>query len=214
MNETLKLGISLMVVGLIASLALALTNQFTAPKIAEQQELAFKESLNKVIPEADDFKLKEDQDSYYDAYQDEEIIGGVVKTSYPGYSSDVQLLVGINLDNIIKGVVVLNQVETPGLGANVEKESFLKQFIGKDITKVNLKKDGGDIDAITGATITTRAVVNGMLEAAEDCGCGEVDAVSSATTKSEEYDTTTAATNETETSSDDKPIPQNKTETI
>jgi len=58
MNETLKLGIALMVVGLIASLALALTNQFTVSKIAEQQELAFKESLTNVLKEADDFKLK------------------------------------------------------------------------------------------------------------------------------------------------------------
>jgi len=80
--------------------------------------------------------------------------------------------------------------------------------------EVKLKNDGGDIDAITGATITSKAVISGMLEAGEKCGCGKVDGITKATTKSKEYNTSTTKTNETMNNSDEEIIPQNKTETI
>ena len=160
-NEILRLGITLMLIGLVASLALALTNQFTLPKIQQQIELQLQNSLRKVVPDADKF---EEQETYYEALKQDKLIGRVLKIDAPGYSSIMQLLVGIDLDNIIQGIAVLSQVETPGLGANVEKDPFLSQFKGKDISAVKLIKDGGNIDAITGATITSRAVADNIRE--------------------------------------------------
>lgn len=161
MNEILRLGLTLMAIGLIASSALALTNQFTEKIIKMQKEAKLKNSLSKVMPEAKHFEKKED---LYLAYEDDKLVGRVLKVDAQGYSSVIQLLVGLDLQNRVINIDVLSQVETPGLGANVEKESFLSQFKGKVISTLKLKRDNGNIDAITGATITSRAVTNGIRE--------------------------------------------------
>ena len=130
MNEMLKLGLTLMIVTLIASLALALTNHYSAPQIELQKGLVVKESLNKVIT-ADSFK---EEDKYYDAYdKDGKLIGRVLKVEVPGYASIINALVGIDLENKIIGIDIVSQQETPGLGANIKKEDFLGQFIGHTI---------------------------------------------------------------------------------
>jgi len=176
MNEMIKLGLTLMIVTLIAAAALALTNHYTSPQIETQKELAIKESLNKVI-RAESFKENE---QYYDAYdKDEKQIGRVLKIEAPGYSSFINALVGIDLENKITGIDIISQQETPGLGANIEKESFLKQFIGKTKEDLKIKKEGGEIDAVTGATISSRAITEGVRKIMEECPC-ELDAVTGA----------------------------------
>lgn len=176
MNETMKLGITLMTVTLIASIALALTNQYTAPQIEMQKELAIKESLNKVIS-ADSFQEK---DGYYDAYdKDGKLMGRVLKIEAPGYSSIINVLAGINLENKITGIDIISQQETPGLGANIKKESFLQQFIGKTEEGVKIRKDGGEIDAVTGATISSRAIADGVRSMIEECACNAITSASS-----------------------------------
>lgn len=168
MNEMLKLGLTLMIVTIVAGAALALTNHFTAEQIEYQKQLVVKESLGKVI-EADSFDEKEE---YYDAYdKDKNFIGRVLKIKASGYSSVIEALVGVDSSNNILGVDILSQEETPGLGAKVEEESFLKQFIGKTEKDLKLKKDGGTIDAITGATISSRALTNGIRQKMEQCPC-------------------------------------------
>ena len=164
-NEILRLGLTLMLIGLIASLALALTNQFTEKRIEMQLELQLKNSLHKVMPEAKHFKDKAD---YYESYRDDKLVGRVLKVDAQGYSSIIQLLVGLDLQNKIIGVDVLSHVETPGLGANVEKENFLSQFKGKDIITLDIKKESGNIDAITGATITSGAVTDAIRTSFSD----------------------------------------------
>ena len=175
MKETIKLGITLMIVTLIASLALAITNHYTAPQIETQKGLAIKESLNKVIT-ADSFEEKE---GYYDAYdKDKGLIGRVLKVEAPGYSSIIQALVGINLENEIMGIDIVSHQETPGLGASIEKESFLKQFISKGKEELKIKKDDGEIDAVTGATISSRAVTDAVRKMMEQCPCDAITAAS------------------------------------
>ncbi len=162
MNDMLKMGIILMVVTLIASLALALTNHYTAPQIDLQEKLAIKESLNKVI-EADSFE-GELGGYEYEAYdKDGNWIGTVLRFEVPGYSSTINTLLGIGPGNKITGIDIISQQETPGLGANIEKESFLQQFIGKTKDQLKLKKDGGEIDAVTGATISSRAITRAAI---------------------------------------------------
>ena len=185
MTEVIKLGITLMIVTIIAGAALALTNHLTAPQIEIQKELVIKESLNKVI-EADSFK---EEDKYYNAYdKDEKLIGKVLKIEAPGYSSIINALVGINLDNSIIGVDVISQQETPGLGANIEKDTFLQQFIGKTRDNLKIKKDGGEIDAVTGATISSRAITDEIRKMMEECPC-EVDGLTSASPQAEYEET-------------------------
>lgn len=186
----LKLGLTLMVVTLIAALALALTNHYTAYQIEMQKELAIKESLNKVI-EADSFS---EEELYYDAYdKDENMIGRVLKVEAPGYSSIISALVGIDLKNKITGIDVVSQQETPGLGANIKKENFLKQFIGKGEDELELKKDGGSIDAVTGATISSRAITDGVKKLIDECACDAVTSASPEENHTEETDSITEA---------------------
>jgi electron transport complex protein RnfG len=68
-------------------------------------------------------------------------------------------MVGFRADGVIQNIEVLEQKETPGLGTKIKDEKFLKQFRDKQASKFNLKvtKDGGEVDALTGATITSRA---------------------------------------------------------
>jgi len=186
MNETIKLGITLMLVTLIAALGLALTNQYTAYKIEMQKQSAIKESLNKVI-EAESFE--EDEDGNYEAYDKEKkLIGKALKIQAPGYSSLIEALVGIDLENKITGIDIVSQQETPGLGANIEKESFLKQFIGKTEDVLKIKKDGGNIDAVTGATISSRAITDSVRKMIEECPC-ELDGVTGASPKGNHTET-------------------------
>lgn len=185
MNEMLKLGLTLMVVTLIAALALALTNHYTVYQIEMQKEFAIKKSLNKVIL-ADSFS---EEELYYDAYDEEKnMIGRVLKVEAPGYSSIIIALVGINLENKITGIDVVSQQETPGLGANIEKENFLKQFIGKGEEELQLKKDDGSIDAVTGATVSSRAITDGVKKLIEDCACDSVTGASPEGNYTEEND--------------------------
>ena len=151
-----------MLITVIAALALALTNSFTMPYAEKNKEMAIKESLGSAFPDADDFKEK---DEYFEAIKDNEVIGRVYNVGAPGYSSIVQLLVGVDMNNVIQGVAVVSQQEAPGLGAKVVEVEFLDQFKGKELGKVALSKDGGEIDAITGATITSRAAVSAIKQA-------------------------------------------------
>jgi electron transport complex protein RnfG len=93
-------------------------------------------------------------------------VGLVVKVAPRGYSSEIVMLVGVDPELRVKGMKILSQRETPGLGANVEKPKFQKQFIGKGVKDtIEPKKD---IDAITGATISSRAVCEGVKTVLKD----------------------------------------------
>jgi Na+-translocating ferredoxin:NAD+ oxidoreductase subunit G len=97
---------------------------------------------------------------FFPARVNNELIGVAIKTrSSKGYSGDIWLMVGLTMTGEIKNVSVIEHKETPGLGTKMTTPAFVKQFLGKHPEKMNLKvkKDGGDVDAITGATISSRA---------------------------------------------------------
>lgn len=91
-----------------------------------------------------------------------------MEASGKGYGGDVNVLVGfdINADKLI-GISVTTHKETPGLGSRIEANSFTKQFRGKTPDKARLKKDGGDVDAISGATFSSVAAADAVKQAAE-----------------------------------------------
>src|SRR5690606_34719403 len=80
-------------------------------------------------------------------------------SSEKGFSGLVKIMVGFKPDGTIQNIAVLEQKETPGLGTKIKDESFLQQFRDKNPSTFNLKvkKDGGEVDALTGATISSRA---------------------------------------------------------
>lgn len=157
----------LTLVCLIASALLGATYLVTAEKIDQQAVIALNENLRQVFPEADDF---EESASYFMAKKQGMIIGfaSVVETS--GYGGTIKLLVGIDTQRKLTGVRIMDHTETPGLGANAVKPEFYNQFNSLTFDKLSLKKEAGEIDAITGATITTNAVIEGVKTAYYEVG--------------------------------------------
>ena len=96
-------------------------------------------------------------------------LGAAIKSATNGFGGKVELMVGIKADGTIKKISVLSQSETPGLGANMTTPKFKDQFDEKnpDSFKLKVKKDGGDVDAITAATISSRAFTLAVENACE-----------------------------------------------
>jgi electron transport complex protein RnfG len=166
----LNMTITLFVITMVAGLSLGYVNDITVgPKAAAK--LARKvNALKQVMDEFDNNPVEEVKMIKSELVKDSvEVYTGtlngiksgtaVVGSSEKGYSGLVKLMVGFESDGAIKNIVVLEQKETPGLGTKMKGDKFLRQFRGKNPSSFNLKpkKDGGEVDALTGATISTRA---------------------------------------------------------
>lgn len=166
-KDILKPALILFVICLVVTALLAGTNLLTKDKIAEQSALEAEQSRKVVLSDADSF---EEADGYYIGKANNETVGYVFQTEAKGYGGAVKVMTGISADGQITGVVILEHSETPGLGANAEKASFTDQFKQtaqeKGITLVkNKAPSDGEIEAMTGASITSRAVTNAVNEA-------------------------------------------------
>lgn len=166
----LNMTITLLVITLVAGLSLGFINDLTVGPIAKAKLERKVNAIKQVLPEFDNNPVEDiiliksekvkDSIELYPAYFQEKIVGkAVIGSSDKGYSGLIKIMVGFNPDNTIKNIVVLEQKETPGLGTKMKGDKFLRQFRGKDPKTFNLQviKDGGDVDALTGATITSRA---------------------------------------------------------
>jgi len=169
-------------VSLLVCSLLLITNNLTEQPIADRQREALTEQLNQVLPanvynnHPLDQKYNQTingQDySFYRARLNNQVSAVILFTHTDGYSGDIALLVAIKADGSLGGVRVLSHTETPGLGDKIElaKSDWILSFTGlslisPDQTGWAVKKDGGQFDAFTGATITPRAVVKGVHEA-------------------------------------------------
>lgn len=165
----------LLVICVVAALLLAVTNNVTAPKIAEVNAENEAKSRQVVFADAASFGDEFTNDDGIKLVpaldKDGKTIGYVVVTVEKGYGGDINVMTGVDLEGKVTGVNILSMSETAGLGANASKESFLKQFIGK-ISGIEVNKGTpaeNEIKALTGATITSKAVtkaVNAAIEAA------------------------------------------------
>lgn len=170
-SDILKPTIVLTAICLVTSALLAVTNLATAPVI---EKLALETAQNTrklVLAQADEFKDETLGQTAYCTGLDEsgEIIGYVFTTSAKGYGGDVKVMVGVNADGTVSGVQILELSETPGLGMNAQKESFLTQFVGKvaGITVSKSNPEENQIQALTGATITSKATTSAVNQALE-----------------------------------------------
>jgi len=193
MPDWLKFPLVLFIVAVVSAASLAGLWAVTAKARKAMAEEETQAALKVVFPGADSFQVKDVRVdgkpfTYRVAIKDGEAAGYVAKGSSYGYSSNLVVMVGVGTDFSIKGIKVLSQKETPGLGDKVEevlskktwgtvitgtspdekglRPWFQVQFDGKS-TPVKVKKDGGQIEAITGATISSRAVCNAVNQAVE-----------------------------------------------
>lgn len=164
----------LTIVVCVSVVGLVLTNSITEERIEEARRRALNETLRELFADMDDFEYHDDIDVYFIYDRDDELIGYAFNTIADGYGGDIELIVALEdtdmtSDNIIvKGVSVLSHAETPGLGARIEESGFLKQFENTDIGDIMLTAQGGRIDAISGATESSEAVVDAVQEAARE----------------------------------------------
>ena len=162
--------ITLFVVTLLASTALGFVYEFTKEPIAKAKLAKKTAAIEKVMPDFTNnpveemYKVKgpEGYDSLeiYPANNDGEYLGAAVRTySKQGYAGEVWLMVGFDPDGNVINIDVLEHKETPGLGTKMANPEFKDQFMGKQPGQFSLKvkKDGGEVDAITAATISSRA---------------------------------------------------------
>ena len=164
-NDIIKPVAVLLAICIIIPLALSLTNKITKDKIAELDEKNSRETMADLI-EADNFtecEFGENEFNYYTAVKDGNIIGYIFKTAEKGYGGDVSVMTAVNTDGTVKSVAILDvSNETPGLGQNAAKESFYSQYAGKksgiSLVKNGAESDKNEVNAVTGATITSTAV--------------------------------------------------------
>lgn len=160
----LKYGLTLMIICAVATGLLAGVNSFTKSKIIAQTQAGQDASLKEIMPEATNFEPVEasGETLYYKAYKNNTFIGTCFKASSKGYSSEIETMVGMTNDGQITAIKVTTQNETPGLGSRVAEPSFTGQFANKSLEGLN------GVSAITGATISSTAVMNSVKAKAEE----------------------------------------------
>ena len=173
----LRLALTLLAITTVVAIALAGVNMITEPAIAALNERNIQAAIEAVLPGGG-----EPVDSFTDStglvsrvYASEN--GYAVEVNPVGFNGAVTMMVGIDKEGNVMAIDVVNQAETAGLGAVIDAETpagiaFREQFTGMS-GSVSVSKDGGEVEAITGATITSRAVcvgVNAALACVENLG--------------------------------------------
>ena len=176
-SNFINMVITLFLVAAIAALALGGVYTVTKEPIAIAKQKKLEAAIKSVMPDFDTiveakFIDPEGKDSltFYFANKNGEQIGAAIKTyTIEGFSGKIELMIGILDDGTINNTAVLAHKETPGLGdkMDIKKSDFPLQFKGKNPGDFNLKvtKDGGDVDAITAATISSRAFCDAVQRA-------------------------------------------------
>ena len=172
MNNVVKMFLNLVIIGAVSGAILAGFYYVADPMIKDNQEKELKEAIFVVLPEAKDYKLikktvdKVDITIYEGIDEAGSPVGIAFKADGGGFQGNVGVMVGLNLDYLHrKGIKILDQVETPGLGNRISEPAFEGQFKGIDILpKVEYIKNRkpekpNQIQSITGATISSNAVV-------------------------------------------------------
>jgi len=178
MKETLRLILTLSIICFIAGALLAGVDKVTQAPIQRANSAKKLCALQEVLPACDN---QPDQNActvehngqtwtFYVARNANTYAGTAVETtSSIGYGGDITIMLGISAEGQTETIAILKQTETPGLGANIETDNFKSNFKQKPIESTNwtVKKDGGDIDQITAATISSRAVADAVNNAIE-----------------------------------------------
>ncbi len=153
--------------GIIIAAVYFLTADIAKQKQAELQTLA----LKSLVTEADQYTPVEGKTGWYTAARNNELIAYIVPAESKGYGGTIKLLVAVGPDNKVMKYTILESKETPGLGDKAAKSPFMDQFPGKSSENLEVTKDPANkdnIQAISGATITSRAVTKAVKTAVDE----------------------------------------------
>ncbi len=169
MKETLRLILVLTVTATLTGVLLAVAGNLTRDPIAAARRADLLNALNVVLPAHDNepdretavIQVSDREWTFYPARQAGAYVGAAFTSTAEGYGGSITVMIGVNADDRINAVQILNQLETPGLGANITQTRFTDQFTGQTADRpagLAVRQDGGEIQAITAATISSRAV--------------------------------------------------------
>jgi electron transport complex protein RnfG len=164
-KEFVMVMVKMVAMSIIAAVILGALYIPTQAQLKVYQEEQKQLALVDVMPGADHFEAvtSGEQTLYYQAFDaGNNLIGYCFFHDQPGSQSVITLAGGIDMKNTVTGVKIMTHAETPGLGARIIEPAFTDQFAGVTEDNLMLSKNGGAIDAITGATISSQAVIDGL----------------------------------------------------
>ncbi len=163
--------IILVLISVVAGVSLSIVYSSTKERIAEVKRQELQMALKKVLPsmqddhETSEFSFENQVIPIYWMENNGKLIGAVLKIqTNEGFGGKITFLLGVDSSGKITGFYLLEQKETPGLGTKAADKKFWGQFVGKALSnfKFKVQKDKGDVEAITAATITSRAISNAI----------------------------------------------------
>jgi electron transport complex protein RnfG len=170
-DSLFKIALNLTVACIIAGVIISIVYYFTADiAIAKQAELNTL-ALKNLVTEADQYTPVDGKEGWYTATKGGKLVAYIVPAESKGYGGPIKMLVAVGPDNKILKYTILESKETPGLGDKAEKAPFTEQFPGKASSELEVTKDAGNkvnIQAISGATITTKAVTSAVKKAVDE----------------------------------------------
>lgn len=147
----------------VVALMLGLVNFLTEDTIASREETARREAVYEIFPDVDEVLTVDGDDSLFAVCKNGAIDGYCVSVTTPGYAGDISLMVGVTPEKKVKAVKILSMSETAGLGSKTQSPLFLNAFVGKSAPLTV----GDNVDAISGATVSSKAVTKGVETALE-----------------------------------------------
>ncbi|MEA3294507.1 MAG: RnfABCDGE type electron transport complex subunit G [Euryarchaeota archaeon] len=175
-KEYVMVMVKIVLLSVIAAVILGALYIPTQAQLKVYQEEQRQLSLKIVNPDADHFEpVKSGEETlYYLAFDaGNNLIGYCFFHDQPGSQGTITLAGGVDTGYTVTGVKIMAHSETPGLGAKITEESFTGQFPGVAEDDLMLSKDGGAIDAITGATVSSVAVIDGLHAAMDEIKANE-----------------------------------------
>jgi Na+-translocating ferredoxin:NAD+ oxidoreductase subunit G len=189
-KDILKITLNLVLIYIVGGIILAMVYAQASPVIFRNNEIAKQEALKELMPDADSIDMAgewsphDKHAEYFIAKKGDEIIGYVVQSFGKGYSSYIDTLTSVDMDFKVRKINILHHGETPGLGDEIELDYFKDRLTGKGIDQLKVLKTETTeyVEAISGATISTRAVTedavkNGiifLMETLKEGGSGNV----------------------------------------
>ncbi|MCD5413769.1 MAG: RnfABCDGE type electron transport complex subunit G [Clostridiales bacterium] len=175
MREVIKLGFILLLITSVAAVVLGVTNDATGPIIEQREQEEKERALKTLIPDASEFIAvdcsllidKEDIVEAYEGIKDGVVVGYAVKVNPSGYSGDINIIVGFASEGKTTGIIIGTHTETPGLGSRIKEDAFVQQFTDKKTEDMLVSVKGivgqdNEIQAISGATVSSDAVIDGV----------------------------------------------------
>lgn len=174
-----KTALMLFVITAISAFILAFANALTKDPIAVNLQAKVNIALRAVLPDRDEYTLTEaaamgSANALYLSYTGGRLDGYAVQAAPSGYGGEITMIVGMDIDGLVTDISIIKMTETAGLGTKCKESDYLAQFVGKH-TGVAIGNGDNEVDAISGATISSKAVTSGVADALATVAAYQVD---------------------------------------